>query len=218
MSSEAPAGPGLSLLKAAHARLVFDRRARVLSEFLAAQIPAGSSVLDIGCGDGTIASLIAGQVPGLRIQGTEFAPRPTCRIDCVPFDGTHLPFPDASFDVCMFVDVLHHTHCIQELLAEASRVSRRLVLIKDHLSERPLDFQTLKIMDWVGNRPHGVVLPYNYQSRREWNDFFARAGLAVREWQDRVPVYSFPFSLAFGRGLHVIALLEKRRPAVLSRA
>ena len=218
MSTGAKDAPGLSLLKAAHGRLLFDRRARVLSEFLAAQIPAGSSVLDIGCGDGTIASLIASRVPGVRFQGTEFAPRRTCRIDCVPFDGTHLPFPDVSFDVCMFVDVLHHTHGIEALLAEASRVSRRLVLIKDHLSERPLDFQTLKIMDWVGNRPHGVVLPYNYQSRREWNDFFARAGLAVRVWQDRVPVYPFPFSLAFGRGLHVIALLEKQRPAVLSRA
>lgn len=211
-------GRGFSLLKAAHARLVFNRRARVLAGLLATRIPPGSSVLDIGCGDGTIASLVGEQVPGARMQGTEIAPRPNCRIDCVPFDGTHLPFPDASFDVCMFVDVLHHTHGIQGLLAEASRVSRRLVLIKDHLSERTLDFQTLKIMDWVGNRPHGVVLPYNYQSRREWNDFFARAGLAVREWQDRVPVYPFPFSLAFGRRLHVIALLEKSRPAVPSRA
>ena len=211
-------GRGLSIVRAAHGQLVSGRRTSVLAGLLAAKIPPGSSTLDIGCGDGAIASLVAEQVPGVRLQGTEIEPRPSCRIDCVPFDGTHLPFPDASFDVCMFVDVLHHTLGIQGLLAEASRVSRRLVLIKDHLSERPLDFQTLKIMDWVGNRPHGVVLPYNYQSRRQWNDFFARAGLAVREWQDRVPVYPFPFSLAFGRRLHVIALLEKRRPAVLSRA
>jgi SAM-dependent methyltransferase len=198
-----------SLLKTAHKSLVFNRRTRVLAEFLAAKIPVGSSVLDIGCGDGTVASLIAEQVSGVNIVGAEFAPRPTCLIECKQFDGIHLPFPDASFDVCMFVDVLHHTHGIQQLISEACRVTRRFVLIKDHLAENRFDFLTLKMMDWVGNRPHGVVLPYNYQSREQWNTFFSSTGLIVRSWQNQVPLYPFPFSGVFGRKLHVIALLEK---------
>jgi len=179
---------------------------------LAAKIPAGSSVLDIGCGDGTIATLIAEFNPSLTIKGIEFAPRANCKIECTVFDGASIPYPSASFDVCMFVDVLHHVgdaRGIETLLSEAGRVSRKFVLIKDHLSESRLDFKTLQFMDWVGNRPHGVVLPYNYQSRAEWDKHFLASGLGVKDWQSRVPLYPFPFAAMFGRQLHFIALLEK---------
>ncbi len=202
----------LSLLKHAHARAVFGRRVRVLAESLAVKIPPGASVLDIGCGDGTIASLIKKHNPAVDIRGIEFAPRPTCLIECIPFDGIRIPHPSASFDVCMFVDVLHHASDapgIARLLSEARRVSRRLVLVKDHLAESRFDFKTLQLMDWVGNRPHGVVLPYNYQSRAQWNQLFSAAGLNVTDWQDRIALYPFPFSALFGRRLHYIALLEK---------
>jgi SAM-dependent methyltransferase len=212
MENDSQGSLALSLLKRAHGRAVFSRRVRVLAESLAAKIQPGASVLDIGCGDGTIATLITRQNPAVSIRGIEFAPRPTCLIECAVFDGATIPHPSASFDVCMFVDVLHHApdaQGIARLLSEACRVSRRFVLIKDHLSESRFDFQTLQFMDWVGNRPHGVVLPYNYQSRDQWNQFFSQAGLTVRDWNDQIPIYPFPFSVLFGRRLHFIALLEK---------
>ncbi len=114
----------------------------------------------------------------------------------------------------MFVDVLHHApdgQGITRLLSEACRVSRRFVLIKDHLSESRFDFKTLQFMDWVGNRPHGVVLPYNYQSRAQWDRYFSQAGLTVQSWDDRIPIYPFPFSALFGRRLHFVAMLGKYR-------
>jgi hypothetical protein len=95
------------------------------------------------------------------------------------------------------------------LLCEACRVSGRFVLIKDHLSENGFDFKTLQFMDWVGNRPHGVILPYNYQNRGQWDKHFLATGLRVKDWQTRVPLYPFPFRALFGRQLHFIALLEK---------
>jgi len=47
----------------------------------------------------------------------------------------------------------------------------------------------------VGNRPHGVRLPYNYQSRKEWEASFANCGLSIAQWTSEVPLYPFPFSL-----------------------
>ncbi len=176
---------------------------------LAAQIPPSASVLDIGCGDGAIGKLIAQIRPDISIQGVEFLVRPECKIECSAFDGSSLPFPSDSFDVCLFVDVLHHTQDPAILLHEAVRVSRSFVLLKDHLDENILDHVTLRFMDWVSNRPHGVVLTYNYQSRREWAEYFLRGGLAETTWTTRVPLYPPPVSLLAGRGLHFVSLLRK---------
>ena len=176
---------------------------------LAAQLPRNASVLDVGCGDGTVASLIANLRPDISIRGVEFLVRPECKIQCTAFDGTTLPFPEASFDVCMFVDVLHHTQDVTVLLRESARVSRSFVLLKDHLDENSLDHATLRFMDWVGNRPHGVTLTYNYQSRRQWESHFASCGLAECSWTTNVPLYPPPFSFLVGRALHFISLLNK---------
>jgi SAM-dependent methyltransferase len=209
-TSRSPSWP-LSWIGRWHHAFVFEHRTRVLAEMLAAQIPQRASVLDIGCGDGTIGSLIAQLRPDISIQGVEFLVRPGCKIACHPFDGSSLPFPDASFEVCLFVDVLHHTQDPAVLLREAVRVSRSFVLLKDHVDENFLDDVTLRFMDWVGNRPHGVVLTYNYQSRKEWAGQFSRCGLEEVNWTTEVPLYPPPFSLLLGRGLHFVSLRRKTK-------
>jgi SAM-dependent methyltransferase len=201
----------LSWIARGHRALVFGRRARVLAGTLAPLIPTEArTVLDIGCGDGTIAGLLAERRPGLAIEGVEVTPRLACRIPCRAFDGSQLPFPDRSFDVCLFVDVLHHTTDVTQLLHEAARVSRSCVVLKDHLSETSWDHATLRTMDWVGNRPHGVTLTYNYQSFGQWQEHFASCGLEATQLSTALPIYQFPFSLLFGRKLHFVAQLTRR--------
>jgi len=198
----APVGP-------LHARWVHARRVEVLATMLVELIPPGAQVLDIGCGDGRIGWRMQQKQPGIAVGGLEITARPQCWIPCELFDGRRIPKEDASVDCCVFVDALHHTDDIPALLHEAARVSRRYVLIKDHLCESRFDFATLWLMDWVGNRPHGVAVPRNYQSRRQWGALFASCGLRVETWRGRTPLYPFPFSAVFGRGLHFIARLEK---------
>ncbi len=150
------------VIKKLHERTIFDRRTHVLSTAISGLIPPGSSVLDIGCGTGQLANMIMQHNAGISIRGVEVSARPSCLIEYSIYNGVNIPHDDNSFDVCMFVDVLHHALQIQELLRDAKRVSRRYILIKDHLCESSLDRITLALMDWVGNRPHKVVLPYNY--------------------------------------------------------
>jgi SAM-dependent methyltransferase len=213
MSTPKPAAAKNSLLwsavKQGHGAFVHARRVRVLAKVLAEQIPQGAAVLDIGCGDGTIAALIAKARPDISMQGVEVLPRADCQIACTAFDGHTLPFSERSFDVAMLVDVLHHTSDVSALLRQAARVSRQIVLLKDHLSESAFDHATLRFMDWVGNRPHGVTLTYNYQSRARWDAHFTAAGLQPAGFETNIPLYPAPFSALVGRGLHFVATLRQ---------
>jgi SAM-dependent methyltransferase len=211
LQTSRPVSWPLSWIVRWHDALVFEQRTRVLAKMLSQQIPEGAGVLDIGCGDGAIASLVAQLRPDISIQGVEFLVRPECKIECRAFDGASLPFPSGAFDVCLFVDVLHHTQDPSILLKEAARVSRSFVLLKDHLDENFVDDLTLRLMDWLGNRPHGVVLTYNYQSRAEWAKYFSECGLAETSWTTRVPIYPAPVSFFAGRGLHFVSLLRKAK-------
>lgn len=203
------AGAGTKLVGKLHEKLVHGRRVTVLADILSTQLRPGQRVLDIGCGDGTISALLQERVPGVYIQGVELMARPDCAIPCQSFDGNNLPFPDGSVDVCMLVDVLHHTRDVRVLLKEACRVSRSFVLLKDHLAENFLDHFTLKLMDWVGNRPHGVGLTYNYLSGEQWTQIFEDLRLTVRTWITRLPSYPGASGWLAWRGLHFVCLLEK---------
>jgi len=196
-----------SVLGEVHNRFVFDRRVRVLAEALGRLVPRGARVLDVGTGDGQIAMLIGAQQQGTSVEGIDVMLRPETHIPVTLFDGARIPFEDKSVDVVSFVDVLHHTEDAAGLIREAARVARKAVLVKDHLSENTFDHLTLRFMDWIGNAPHGVVLPYNYASEAEWTQWFSDAGLAVETFETEVPLYPFPFSLAFGRKLHFVARL-----------
>lgn len=187
--------------------MVFSRRVDVLARTLGGLVPPGSTILDVGTGDGQIAQRIAEAQPGNTVRGIDVMLRPETHIPVDLFDGKTIPFADKSFDVVTFVDVLHHTDDPDRLIAEAARVARKCVILKDHLAENGVNRLTLRVMDWVGNAPHGVVLPYNYASRQQWDAWFAAAGLRTDSFSTDVPLYPAPFSAVFGRKLHFVARL-----------
>ena len=189
----------------AHEKLVFNRRVRVLVQEIGAVLPPNAAMLDVGTGDGQIAKMIGETQAGTQVQGIDIMLREKTHIPVTLFDGTRIPMEDDSVDVVTFVDVLHHTDDPSVLIKEAARVARKAVIIKDHLSENGFDHATLRFMDWVGNAPHGVVLPYNYAPRRDWDRWFSEAGLTIDEFNTRIPLYPFPANLIFGRNLHFIA-------------
>lgn len=194
-------------LNAVHNALVFNRRVDVLSSRIAEAIPEGGSVLDVGCGDGQIAVNIMAKRPDLSFTGVDIMVRPRTHIPVTEYDGDTLPLADKSHDYATIVDVLHHTGDPAAVLRETLRCVRKGVVIKDHLREGFLAGPTLRLMDWVGNRGHNVVLPYNYLSREEWDRAFAGAGCEIASWTQDVGIYPAPASWFFDRDLHFIALL-----------
>jgi SAM-dependent methyltransferase len=191
-----------------HGGYIHPRRARVLRDHLAALIPLRARVLDVGCGDGLIASLILEQRPDLSIKGVDVLVRPNTLLPVDEFDGQTLPYDDQSFDVILFVDVLHHSHEPLRLLREAARVASQSIIIKDHLRDGFLAGPTLRFMDFVGNARHSVALPYNYLARSQWSRAFSDLGLTTSSWQTNLGLYAKPFSWFFERELHFIAQIN----------
>jgi len=194
----------MSLVRTLHGRVVWDRRVEVLTEQIAGLLPADARVLDVGCGDGTIAAEIMTRRPDVTITGIDVLVRPETKIEVTEFDGRTIPFGDATFDAVTFVDVLHHTDDATVLLREAARVAATAVVIKDHLADGFLANPTLRAMDWVGNASHGVALPYNYWTSAQWDAAFADVGLEVQRSVTDLGLYAPPLSWACDRQLHVV--------------
>jgi SAM-dependent methyltransferase len=197
----------MSWLNSVHGRYVHTRRISVLSDWFSKLIPANSSVLDVGCGDGRLARLIADTRPDISIQGIDVLLRNDAVIAVKSFDGQTIPYGQGSFDSVMLIDVLHHTADPMILLREATRAARQSILIKDHLLQGPLAYPTLRLMDWVGNARHGVALPYNYWTPAKWRHAFDELGLNLISWEKQLKLYPFPANLIFERSLHFVAML-----------
>lgn len=94
---------------------------------------AGRDVLDIGCAGGFMAEELVKK--GAKLTGIDPAEQAIeaarARADHMGQDirydvgvGEHLPYPDASFDIVVCVDVLEHVQDLDKVLAEVARVLR----------------------------------------------------------------------------------------------
>ena len=197
-----------------HESCVHGRRVARLHRHLAEMLPHDTaSLLDVGCGDGLLTSLLRDDRPGTRFQGVDVLVRPGAKIDVRQFDGSTLPFPGKSFDAVAFVDVLHHTTDPGRLIAEAARVASRYVIVKDHVRSGPVSAAILKFMDWVGNRSHGVALPNNYLTEAEMAEIAGLHELHCERCITKLNLYPAGVSWIFDGKLHFIARYRVSAPS-----
>ena len=197
-----------ALIGRVHGRTISRRRLDRIAAKLGPLLPKTARVLDVGCGDGQLAARILEARPDVQIVGIDVLARPRAFIPVQLFDGQKIPFDDRSFDAVIFVDVLHHTDDPSVLLHEARRVSRNVVLIKDHYSDGASAPLTLRVMDWVGNAPHGIRLPYNYWTRSQWREAWREEHFDVSRVSTELGLYPWPLSMLFDRSLHFVAELK----------
>ena len=139
-----------------------------MAAHLAEMIPRDLTVLDVGSGDGRIASRLMELRPELDIRAIDTTVRANAMVPTTHYDGQRFPFDAQSFDVVMMIDVLHHVQDIDAILAEAVRVSRQSIVIKDHFVRGWLARPTLTFMDNVSNKQFGIAIPANYQTEEQW--------------------------------------------------
>jgi ubiquinone/menaquinone biosynthesis C-methylase UbiE len=194
-----------------HALVQVNRQERLAQCMLDLILPDNSplAILDVGCGSGQIALNLQNRLPHSQLQGVDVLVRPDTYIPVESFDGLHLPFPDQSFDYVLLIDVLHHTMEPQQVLAECVRVSRKAVLIKDHLCNSRWDYWRLRVADWIGNWGHGVALPYNYLSSATWNQLYQDLKIQPVQYRQKLQLYAALFEWLFEKTIHFSARLER---------
>src|SRR5262249_50421134 len=133
----------MRLLERLHGNYVQQKRLDGLVCHLKDFLPKNASVLDVGCGDGQLAYRISQERPDLSLSGIDVLVREKTCVPVRQFDGKNIPFDTASVDVVMFIDVLHHTNDPYALLREAVRVTKKNIIVKDHLVSGFLAQQTL---------------------------------------------------------------------------
>src|SRR4051794_33225412 len=95
---------------------------------VAANLPEGGRLLDVGCGDGQVARVAA--AAGLDVVGVDPAwaqvsvasTRPGARVEYVRGGASSLPFRTAAFDAAIACLVFEHIVELDAAVAEVARV------------------------------------------------------------------------------------------------
>ena len=143
-----PAGPPRDTYTHGHPDVVVRSHAARTAEsscgYLLAHLHPGTSLLDVGCGPGSITVDLAARVAPGRVRGVEVVAGPLERaradaaahgveVDFAVDDGYVLSEPDASWDVVHAHQVLQHVSDPVAVLRELRRVTRPggLVAVRD---------------------------------------------------------------------------------------
>lgn len=173
---------------------ILSRRIGIIMEGLYSSETA-VRCLDVGCGDMKIAENISSLYPRTAWQCIDLYDLPEDMLGderwskYKKYDGKHFPFADKSVDILLFCDVLHHAANIPDLLQEAARVGKRII-IKDHFEYSYYSRLVLKMMDFVGNWGYGVPLPHRYFTPSDFKELCASASLSEERMETGVDLYS----------------------------
>lgn len=135
-------------------------------------------LLDIGTGPGSLALLLRQsgfQTTTLDVQDMSLTDEIRPRL----YDGDRLPFADDTFDVALILTVLHHARAPEQIILEAKRVARRIVIIEDvydNILQRYLTYcaDSLFNLDFSAH-------PHSNKRDGEWRKLFAALGLKLRD-------------------------------------
>lgn len=165
------------------ARLLMANFERNLLDLVAKLAP--QTVLEVGCGEGEVASRLAVTHPLARIVAldvdhpvVEEAQRRHPGLAVLTASADRLPFPDDSFDLVVLSEVLEHLDDPDAALAEAARVSRShcIFTVPHEPIWRGLNMLRGAYVRDFGNTPGHV----QHWGRREFVRF-VRGRLNVRE-------------------------------------
>jgi methionine biosynthesis protein MetW len=135
----------------------------MLMQSIARMVPAGSRVLDLGCGDGALLELLKRE-RGCTGYGVEIADANVLAcvkrgVDVIQLnlDEGLAMFDDNSFDVVLQIDTLQHLRNTETMLVETARVGRVGIVAFPNFAHWPNRLAVLR-----GRMPVTRRLPYQW--------------------------------------------------------
>jgi SAM-dependent methyltransferase len=156
-------------------------------------------ILDVGCGDGTFAQIAFPTHHG-RIVGIDPLPADVREAQergayglVMVANGSHLPFPDASFPTVISNCVLEHVEPLDETLREIARVLQpggRFItgVVGDQFASMLLGTRLLG--PGYGRWFNRISVHHNTFSPEGWSARFRAAGIEVEHWHFYVPPWA----------------------------
>ena len=169
-----------------------------------------STAVDVGAGDGWLARTLVDEGLIGHCTAVDVRRRHGAVQEAVLYDGTTLPFPNASVELAYAVDAAHHAIDAEQFIGEVARVSRRWVLIKDHTYRTEVGRLLLKALDEAGNRRFGVGSPGNYQRGFDWFEILEARGYRVHTLIHPAECHRMLLGTLTNR-LQFVALFERTR-------
>lgn len=151
-------------------------KARTKQRRLAPFLSDPGKVLDIGSGNGALVHQLKQE--GIQIQSVDIRNKSRFEdVQPIVYDGMKLPFGDHEFQTALLITMLHHTRKQEQILREAMRVARELVVMEDVYRndfQKRLTFFVDSLVNWEFNGH-----PHSNKSDQGWKDYFKEQGLEL---------------------------------------
>lgn len=162
-------------------KIIIPTYKKRLARYITSLCENNSKILDVGCDDGSVAKNIMDSNSSLKIIGIDIQSNSPSKIPRKMYNGKKIPYPSNSFDIVLVIDVLHHTKNILPLLKEIKRVSKKYIIIKDHMVYSKFSKGLISFTDYISNAPYGIKCPFNFPSPQRWNYYFNKLNLRMIE-------------------------------------
>lgn len=152
------------------------KRAAKIANDIEKYLKPGNKILDVGAGNCNICEALMKNnfiVTAIDIKNLSLVKN----INPIICNGEDLLFNDNEFDVALLLFVLHHCNNPEKVLSEASRVSRRLIVMEDIYSNIFQKYLTFAIDSFLNQEFIGH--PHSNKSDFEWKKLFENLGLLL---------------------------------------
>lgn len=155
---------------------IYRKRYKVTIKKLEPFLKKNESILDIGsgtCHNGELLIEKGYDITLLDVKNLSFVKN----IKPIIYDGEIIPFKDNSFDISLLETVLHHTKKPIQIIKQAKRVSKKIIISEDiynNIFQKYITFffDSLLNLEFKGH-------PHNNKTDEEWKKIFKKLNLKL---------------------------------------
>lgn len=184
-----------------HPSLHLDERAEFFTSLFEKDIPPSSRILDIGGSWGFYHEPLVKRGHShavLDVVRPSYQKAPVVIYD----PGDAIPFPDKSFDVSLFITVLHHIDDSAGVLREAMRVTRKKIIVVEDVYHHALGRFWTEWRDRIYNFEY-FGHPCRFKKSGEWIELFESLGMKLERHEN---VYTWLSGMRILNGVFVFTV------------